>query len=123
MENNIFIVLAKIDHILYKSRAYNTVISHEHKLDAVNFHDCRLGKWYDNEGKARFSTTSSYAAIAMPHKVVHENANKNINYIDTMSAFEVINHGDEIITNFKTMEEASSKLFVLLDSMLQESKR
>ncbi|HIC12727.1 MAG TPA: hypothetical protein EYO75_05050 [Sulfurimonas sp.] len=27
MENSIFIVLAKIDHILYKSRAYNSIMS------------------------------------------------------------------------------------------------
>lgn len=27
MENSIFIVLAKIDHILYKARAYNSIMS------------------------------------------------------------------------------------------------
>jgi len=122
MENNIFVVLAKIDHILYKSRAYNTVISHEHKLDAVSSHECRLGKWYDKEGKERFAKTSSYPSIATPHQIVHENANKNITYIDTLSEFEVVDHGVDIVANFKTMEEASSKLFVLLDTMLEESK-
>ncbi len=123
MENNIFIVLAKIDHILYKSRAYNSVISHEHILDAVNSHECRLGKWYDKEGKERFASTSSYSAIASPHQIVHDNANKNINFADSHSVMEVTDNGSEIISNFNAMEEASAKLFALLDTMLQEANK
>ncbi|XXF42980.1 CZB domain-containing protein [Sulfurimonas sp. NW9] len=76
MENSIFIVLAKIDHILYKSRAYNSLISLKKVLKAVSSHECNLGKWYDHEGKERFSNTSAYPQIAQPHNIVHENANK-----------------------------------------------
>ncbi len=123
MENNIFIVLAKIDHILYKSRAYNSVISNEHIIDTMNSHDCRLGKWYEKEGKERFASTSSYSAIASPHQIVHDSANKNINFADTHSIVEVVDNTNEIIKNFNAMEEASSKLFILLDSMLQEANK
>ena len=122
MENNVFVVLAKIDHILYKSRAYNSVISIEKKLQSVSSNECRLGEWYNNEGKERFAQTPSYSAIAVPHKTVHDNANKNLSYVDSGSVELLISHGSEIVNNFEQMEEASAKLFVLLDSMLKESK-
>ena len=123
MENSIFIVLAKIDHILYKSRAYNSLISLKKVLKAVNSHECNLGKWYDVEGKERFSTTPSYSHIAKPHNTVHINANKNLAYIDGEDPQnEVIKHADDIINNFEDMENASEELFTLPDKILIESK-
>jgi hypothetical protein len=121
MENSVFIVLAKIDHILYKSRAYNSLISLKKVLKAVNSHQCNLGKWYDGEGKERFGQTTSYAQIAQPHNIVHTNANANIEFIDeTNPEQKVLANQDKIIHNFDEMEEASHRLFILLDSMLEE---
>ncbi len=121
MENSVFIVLAKIDHILFKSRAYNSIVSLEQILPNSNPHECRLGKWYDNEGKSRFSKTSSYTQMAAPHAVVHNNANKNLDYLQNHENENILKHSDEIIKNFDDMENASSELFVHMDSMLEES--
>ncbi len=120
MENSIFIVLAKIDHILYKSRAYNSIMSLEKVLPVSNAHECRLGQWYDGEGKQRFSETSSYSQIVQPHHTVHENANANLVFLDDNAQTTTLEHAQEIIENFDNMEDASEKLFVLLDDMLQE---
>lgn len=122
MENSVFVVLAKIDHILYKSRAYNSLITLKKVLKAVDSHSCNLGKWYDTEGKERFQNTPSYTKIAAPHHVVHTNANSNLTYLDVDNpAKNTLEHQDEIVKNFENMEEASQKLFALLDTMLQES--
>ena len=123
MENSIFVVLAKIDHILYKSRAYNSIVSLDKLLATVNHHECRLGKWYDGEGKNRFSHTASYASIAVPHTIVHTNANKNLDYLDRHESEDILLHADEIINNFEAMEEASRELFDKMDAMLHESKK
>ena len=122
MENSLFIVLAKIDHILYKSRAYNSVMSGTTKLDVLSPHECRLGKWYDDEGKRRFGKTGSYSKMAEPHRLVHENANANIAYINDGIENSHLEHSDAIIGRFKAMEKASNELFSLMDSMLQELK-
>jgi len=123
MENSIFVVLAKIDHILYKSRAYNSLISLNKILKAVDSHSCNLGKWYDAEGKERFSKTSAYPQMAEPHNIVHTNANSNLSYIDAQDPEkEVISHSNEIIESFEKMEAASEKLFSLLDQMLRETE-
>jgi methyl-accepting chemotaxis protein len=121
MENSSFIVLAKIDHILYKARAYNSVMMCEHKLDTMDSHQCRLGKWYDGEGKERFGSTRSYEQVKAPHAIVHQNANKNLTFIDKGEE-AILDNGAEVVTNFKEMEKASEQLFVLMDAMLEESK-
>jgi methyl-accepting chemotaxis protein len=122
MENSIFVVLAKLDHILYKSRAYNSLMSFEKHLDAQTPHECSLGQWYDNEGKERFASTESFSKITSPHAIVHNNANENLKYIENKTIEETLNDSQNILKNFDKMEEASNELFILLDSMLQESK-
>lgn len=123
MENSVFIVLAKIDHILYKSRAYNSILSLNLILKKLSAHECNLGNWYDNEGKARFSHTSSYPKIAAPHTIVHQNANVNISYLDKDAEVNTITNADTILDNFEVMENASEELFTLMDSMLKESQK
>ena len=124
MENSIFVVLAKIDHILYKSRAYNSLISLKKVLKKVSSHECNLGQWYDHEGKERFSHTPAYPQIEKPHNIVHTNANKNLAYLDAEDTQEeVLRHAQDIIHNFEEMEEASEELFALLDTMLTQVKK
>lgn len=120
MENTTFVILAKIDHILYKARAYNSVMLCDQQLQAVDSHQCRMGKWYDGEGKARFGRTNSYSLMKDPHAVVHTNANKNLTFIEGGQE-RMLTHSSEIITNFKEMENASDRLFSLLDNMLVEN--
>ncbi len=122
MENSFFVILAKIDHIIYKSNAYNTIISAEPLLKISDHTACRLGTWYKDEGKRRFAETPSYAKLDIPHKVVHENANKNVSYISDGIEDSHVPFGDELVERFEKMEVASNELFNLLDSMLEESK-
>ena len=123
MENSIFVVLAKIDHILYKSRAYNSLVTLKPVLKVIDSHSCNLGKWYDGEGKERFGHADSYARIAAPHNIVHTNANNNLSFINVDDPENnTLEHQDEILENFERMESASEELFVLLDQMLTEVK-
>jgi len=122
MENSVFVVLAKLDHILYKSRAYNSVISLKQLFPQETPHDCNLGKWYDHEGKERFAETSSYAKIDTPHTIVHANVNKNLDFLKKDPQSNTLENSNIIIQNFNDMEDASTELFSLLDNMLKESR-
>jgi len=122
MENSIFVVLAKLDHILYKSRAYNSIMALSKLLETQTPHECDLGKWYDEEGKERFSDTESFSKIVNPHATVHDNANHNLIYLNNNADKDTLEHADEILMNFDKMEDASTELFTLLDNMLEESK-
>ena len=117
--NKNFTTLVKVDHIIYKTSIYSSVINE--KVNDDNFvddHHCRFGKWYDNEGKEKFGNDPIYQSISEPHKNVHQYAIANANIIK--------NHGlrkkDEptFIANFTNMEENSNKLFDILNKLAQE---
>jgi len=122
MENSVFVVLAKLEHILYKSRVYNSIISLNKMLQQQSTHQCELGIWHDAEGKRRFSQTASFNKIAAPHEIVHQNANANLAYLDRDGEFSTLKGATTIMENFERMEKASEELFELLDKMLQESR-
>ena len=116
MKNKNFVVLAKIDHILYKDDALNHIEKLSQK-DAVSHHDCRLGKWYTTEGSSLFSHSASYQAMDKPHSIVHDKVNETFALLKDTDA---ISHKDAILKNFTDMEEASTELFSLMDTMLEE---
>ncbi|MDO8454964.1 MAG: methyl-accepting chemotaxis protein [Sulfurimonas sp.] len=122
MENSIYVVLEKLYHILYKSRAYNSVMSLKKVLQEQNPHQCNLGVWCDGEGKKRFSQTHSFNNIATPHAAVHTSVNKNLVYLEKDAESETLKNASLIIQNFNSMEEASTELFNAMDKMLEESK-
>ncbi len=120
MENSVFIVLAKIDHIIYKSRAYNSLMRCEPRLEVMSTRECSIGQWYHEEGQRRFGKTESFASISRPHEIVHDRVNKNLAYIKDPSGALCIAHAGEIIDNFRQMEEASTQLFALMDNLTKE---
>ena len=116
-----FATLVKADHILYKANVYNTVLHDDGNVsEQIDHHACRFGKWYEGEGKETFGHLNAYKDIFLPHKKVHESANKNITLTDSSMTQEVI---PELMRNFKDMEKASDALFDVLDTLGQEEIR
>ncbi|MFK5937990.1 MAG: methyl-accepting chemotaxis protein [Sulfurimonas sp.] len=116
MKNKNFIVLAKIDHILFKADALAHIDTDEDK-EFSNHHNCRFGKWYEGEGKEQFQHSKSFKAIEKPHAIVHNNV---LNTFAILKNGEMIKHEEEIKNNFINMEKASDELFILMDDMLEE---
>jgi methyl-accepting chemotaxis protein len=119
IRDSLFMVLVKIDHILFKSNAYTSVIAQKSLASFGDHKGCRLGKWYLDEGKERYGHTKSYALIDEPHAKVHTNVLKNIKIVDAGSVMEPKNE-NEIINNFRVMEDESAKLFDILDRVVSE---
>lgn len=116
MKNKNFVVLAKIDHILFKDDALQHIQNRNHK-NFLNHHDCRLGQWYEGEGASYFSHSKSFHAMLEPHALVH---NKILNTFALIEESGLLKNKDEIQTNFTLMQGASDRLFTLMDSMLEE---
>jgi methyl-accepting chemotaxis protein len=121
MENSVFIVLAKIDHILYKSRAYNSLMRCEQRLEIMDTKQCTVGKWYNDEGRRRFGHTESYKALKVPHEIVHNEANKNLTILKDKNPDACILYADQIVINFAKMENASIELFSHMDNLIREA--
>jgi len=116
MKNKNFVVLAKIDHILFKADALTFVEKEQYK-EFDNHHNCRFGKWYESEGISQFGHSKSFKALESSHKQVHDSV---LGTFELLKNSSINSHEDEIKANFLTMEKASDTLFVLMDQMLEE---
>ncbi len=118
VENKTFTILAEIDHIVFKTKAYSAILNEQKDEIFTDDHNCRLGKWYYNgDGKKQFEKTRNYPLIKEPHKIVHESVSNNLEIIKQGFTMDKL---DLIVKNFTAMEQASEKLFSLLDSMSEE---
>jgi len=116
MKNKNFVVLAKIDHILFKADA----LAHIEKNDFKEFPDhrsCRFGKWYATDGLSQFKHSKSFQAIETPHAIVH---NSVLNTFEILKTKSLSSCDMEIKNNFVQMELATEELFSLMDKMLEE---
>ena len=116
-----FVVLVKLDHLLFKSNGYSTVFKDKVEGKFVNHHNCRLGKWYESGlGKEVFSKTNSYAKLDSPHSIVHENIIKAIECVANGTCLTEV---DNVLTYFERSEVASANVIATLDAMLEEEEK
>jgi hypothetical protein len=107
-----FCELAKIDHIVYKSRVYQAVLG---LVDAnpESFCDhtaCRLGQWYyQGLGRQNFSGTQGYPDIEAPHRRFHQIA------IDAVTAAR---NGGAAGEHLAAMENESMSIITLLNALV-----
>ena len=118
-----FASLVKVDHVIYKQRAYMAINSDGDPVYtepiAVDHHNCRLGKWYDTEGRECFGATSSYASLEAPHGQVHSNVHAMI---------KLLGHGWERDSDAQTRiynamhatEAASQRVMEIIDQLVVE---
>ncbi len=118
MTDNVFLSLAKLDHVLWKVNTYLSVNMNKPAFDFVDHHHCRLGKWYyEGDGKQFFSHSSHYPQIEEPHSVVHQG---------TKGVFELL--GGErrdyaaLLNAFQVMEQNSQQVFDMLDRVEEDAK-
>ena len=118
IQNRLFTTLVKVDHILFKSNAYATVLN-EKETTFPDHHHCRMGKWYMTDGKERFGHTKAYKEMDKPHATVHNAVFKNLEFIRNHNVIKGENP-KLIADNFVEMEKASEDLFGKLDRMIEE---
>lgn len=114
----IFVALAKLDHMFFKTSGYGSIFDKEHK-ELSDHYSCRLGKWVAGIGKENFQNTNGFRGLEEPHKMVHESVNKAIQCVKEGTCTNDVN---VVLNYFKTAEDASVKLFELLNQMLSEKK-
>jgi len=116
----LFTTLVKVDHITFKHKAYNTLLTNNKSAveSFGNHHACRLGKWYDTDGKELFANTKAYKALETPHKYVHDEVMKALVYMREKDY--LIKHRKEIVEHMAKTEQESFKLFDLFKEMVKE---
>ncbi len=118
-----FASLVKVDHVIYKQRAYmalNTSGEESYtKAVAVNHHNCRLGKWYESLGRERFGDMPSYAILERPHARVHDNVHTMLTYLDKGWEHN-LQIQESIFNAMQVTEDASREVMELIDKLVVE---
>lgn len=107
-----FIQTVKLDHVVWKSDVYAVIsgLSERSEDDFADHTMCRLGKWYQTEGREIFRDNQTFVALDQPHEQVHKNG---------VLAIKLAKAGDrnDAVVALRKMEEASTKVMNLLDSI------
>ena len=122
IDHVLLVSLAKINHIIFKSRAYSTVLMNDSSKEFASHETCSFNKWYVSEGKEQFGSTKSYALVEKAHKGLHDAVLGNINLVKNDNIFTEEN-AKRIISGFTVMETASEELFNHLNNMILECDR
>ena len=116
----LYTTLIKVDHIIFKHNAYTIIL--EENVEAsdkvVDHHNCRLGKWYDGEGKKLFGLTQAYKDVNTPHMIIHEKVKEATKCTRKLTC--VTTSRKQVIENMALVETESFKLFDLFVIMVKE---
>ena len=126
--DKVFASLAKVDHVLFKQRAYVSIQdprAHQAEVAAVSVdhHQCRLGKWYETGvGHEQFNQTPSFAKLVKPHAAVHDGVHRAV-ALAAQPWEENDALRDQIIQSMQAVETASSDVIQVLDHIVIERHR
>jgi methyl-accepting chemotaxis protein len=112
--NELFVNMAKLDHMVYKNYVYASAFEGDIKSSLIDENSCGFGRWYANEGKNSFSNKSAFKELKHPHSQVH----KNVANIMQMLKQNDIEMYEQIIAIFKDTELKSKEIFEILDKMV-----
>jgi methyl-accepting chemotaxis protein len=116
--DEVFMSLAKLDHIIWKVNTYLSVIEQKPAFKFVDHFNCRLGKWYyEGDGKNNFSSVSCFRDLENSHSRVHDGTKKIFEFLN-----DVRSKIDEIKAGAIEMEVASQEVFEGLDKILAGKK-
>lgn len=119
-----FSILIKIDHILFKFRGYMIVHDGENsplvREVMVDHHMCRLGKWYEGQGKELFGKTPSYGHLEKPHMLVHSNVHEVVRIMQSSDWSKDPGTQAQILDCIEQWEKASDGVFHGFDKIIGE---
>jgi len=118
-----FASLVKVDHVIYKQRAYVLVNDSSNdefkKMVGVDHQGCRLGKWYEGAGKEVFGDAPSFRKLLDPHSKVHQSVHQMLHLLDgKWEHDEKIQ--DKILESLRNAESASLDVMHVLDQIVAE---
>ena len=112
----VFVALAKLDHVIYKNNVYALIFGEKNEFNATTSDVCRLGKWY-NDTANKFKMTNAFRSLEAPHRLVHQKANT---LAEKCGSISVMCSKQEIETMVDEIESASQGVFSALNEILRE---
>lgn len=119
LSNNQLLRVVKTDHLLWKWWVYNSVLGF-HQIDSAqvaDHHQCRLGKWYDeNKKKANIAALPAFQALEEPHVKIHQLAKQASEWLKSED------HG-QAVACLAEIDRLSKLVVQAIDQLQQELPR
>ncbi|WP_373976701.1 CZB domain-containing protein [Chitinibacter sp. SCUT-21] len=106
-----FVEVAKIDHLLFKFKVYESVsgVSKLSSQVVSDPHQCRFGHWYyDGEGQSLVGKHPAYREMETPHNEIHQAGTAAVN------AWQA-GQKNQVLDALNRMEHTSAKMVSILD--------
>ena len=119
-----FASLIKVDHMIYKQKAYKSfhagTQTEESKAVRVDHHNCRLGKWYyEGTGRKAFGDLAAFRHMEPPHKEVHRAGHSALEQLEQDWENDAELQAG-ILETYRSMEQASDEVMTQIDGMITE---
>ena len=107
-----FIQTVKLDHIVWKSEIYAVIygLCNKRISEFADHTMCRLGKWYQSNGRQEYAGHSAFNKLDKPHSDVHAMGVQALMYIAE-------ERKQEAAQSLINMEEASREVMIYLDEL------
>jgi methyl-accepting chemotaxis protein len=119
---SIFMEVFKINHIMFKSRAYSAVVNGNvaDEILQKDHENCDFGKWYYSKGEELFGKLDIFRKMGEAHEKFHNYINENLELIEEGENTLNLENKDTIIHRFKEAEKYSEELFELMDQLAEK---
>lgn len=117
----IFMDTFKINHILFKSNAYSSVVT-GNMTEELNqdYKNCNFGKWYYADAQKKYGKNQVFKQLEEHHKTIHTNIDENLSLIKETNGAINPKIQKILVDKFNKAENASNKLFDLINQFTEK---
>lgn len=117
VEDKTLSIIAKISHIIYKVKAYSSVVNESDKLDELQSISNSIKAWYFQDCKDKFGNTETYVKLQTPIENFISLIDQNLNDAKNGYSDKNINM---FVDKFEKVEALNSEIFKLYNQMVEE---
>ncbi|ASM37442.1 methyl-accepting chemotaxis protein [Campylobacter sputorum] len=117
VEDKILSIIAKISHIIYKVKAYSSVVNESDKLDELQSISNSIKAWYFQDCKDKFGNTETYVKLQTPIENFISLIDQNLNDAKNGYSDKNINM---FVDKFEKVEALNSEIFKLYNQMVEK---
>ena len=116
-----FITLQKLNHIIFKNRAYSSIFHGSASEDIPDEKSCDFSKWYYSKGVQLFKDMEPFKKLEKPHKEIHVHILDAVEFVKGKD--RVLENKERIIQDFTMAENSTKEFFTYIDKLLEEIEK
>lgn len=114
-------LLFKLDHMIYKSGIYDSLIRSEVTKEFCTVERCHFSQWLAGDGKEILGQTQEYDRIIDMHQHLHHLGENLLKYVQDEDT--VVQNREKVLEESHELDRLSKEMFATLDAALKQVLR